>query len=340
MAKRPGAAEVYVAVSAGPERRPAIVVAAPGGAARALDLAGLPATVAKLDNPPSGDARFWGRLPLRSFTVTAMQWHDGKLYVAGLANGAFAWTLRILGTPFSGSQAVTSVAMYHTTHNQIETRAPIRAMSFQTLNGRDTLVAAYLCSPIVTIPLDALKDGTHVEGKTIAELGYGDVANSMVTFQYGPPGKAAPAILLVNDQRDADVLPVSGPVSFGIHCLTHAVGAFLDRHPGISVELELDDRVVDVVQERFDLAVRIGRLADSSLIARRVAPIRHAVCASPDYLRRHGVPLTPRDLAALHDGGSLAAEHQQRRRPARGGDLRPGHHPPADLHLPPCRAGR
>ncbi len=98
-------------------------------------------------------------------------------------------------------------------------------------------------------------------------------------------------------------LRVSGPMSFGIHCLTPVVGEFLERHSGVSIELELDDRIVDVVHERFDLAVRIGRLADSSLIARRIAPIRHAVCASPDYLRRFGVPSTPEALAghrALH----------------------------------------
>ena len=113
----------YIAISVGPDRRPAILVASPGGATRALDLSGLPATVAKLDNPLAGDARFWDSILLRSFTVTAMQWHDGKLYVAGLTNGIFASSLRILGTPFGGSQAVTSIAMYHTTHNQMEKRA-------------------------------------------------------------------------------------------------------------------------------------------------------------------------------------------------------------------------
>lgn len=248
MAKRHGTNEVYIAVSIGPERRPAILVVTPDGAARALDLPRLPAAVAKLNNPPTGDARFWRSTPLRSFTVTDMQWHDGKLYVAGLSNGAFASTLRILGTPFDGNQAVASVAMYHTTHNQIETRAPIRAMSFQTLNGRDTLVAVYLCSPIVTIPLDALKDGAYVEGKTVAELGYGDVANSMVTFQQGQPGKQVPAILLVNDQRDADVLPVSAiaeadkqpgldkPVPFG------GVAGVLGHHLPLGGVIALDNQ--------------------------------------------------------------------------------------------------
>ncbi len=126
LAKRPGTTEVYLAVSVGPDWRPAILVAAPDGVVRALDVPRLSATVAKLENPPAGDFRFWNQTPMRSFTVTDMQWHAGKLYVAGVSNGTFASSLRILGTPFDGSQTVTSVAMYHTTHNQVETRAPIR----------------------------------------------------------------------------------------------------------------------------------------------------------------------------------------------------------------------
>ena len=102
-------------------------------------------------------------------------------------------------------------------------------------------------------------------------------------------------------------LRVSGPMSFGIHCLTGAIGTFLEQHTAVTIDLELDDRLVDIVQERFDLAVRIGRLADSSLIARRITSIRHAVCASPDYLRRYGIPKTPDALSThqcLHYGNA------------------------------------
>ncbi len=66
------------------------------------------------------------------------------------------------------------------------------------------------------------------------------------------------------------------------------------------MDLSMSDRVVDLVDEGFDLAVRIGRLSDSSLIARRLFPVRMVVCASPDYLARRGTPLTPRDLGQ-HD---------------------------------------
>jgi DNA-binding transcriptional LysR family regulator len=91
-------------------------------------------------------------------------------------------------------------------------------------------------------------------------------------------------------------LRISGPMSFGVLYLARAIGEFMKRYPRLSVELELNDRMVDLVDDGFDVAIRIGRLKDSSLIARRIAPIRHAVCASPDYFREHGKPNTPRDL--------------------------------------------
>ncbi len=96
-------------------------------------------------------------------------------------------------------------------------------------------------------------------------------------------------------------LRISGPMSFGIHCLAPAVGELLERHAGLNADLALDDRIVDVIGEGFDVAVRISQLRDSSLIARRIAPIRHAACASPDYLRRFGTPGIPADLKA-HKG--------------------------------------
>lgn len=95
-------------------------------------------------------------------------------------------------------------------------------------------------------------------------------------------------------------LKVAAPMSFGFLHLAQAIPDFLNRFPEVEIALDMSDRFVDLVEEGYDLAVRIGRLAESSLIARRLAPIRMAVCASPDYLARRGVPAVPRDLAA-HD---------------------------------------
>jgi DNA-binding transcriptional LysR family regulator len=91
-------------------------------------------------------------------------------------------------------------------------------------------------------------------------------------------------------------LRINAPVSFGLLHLAPAITEFLQRFPDVSVEMLVNDRVVDLLEGEFDVGVRIGRLRDSSLIARRIVPIRLAVCAAPDYLARHGVPNTPDDL--------------------------------------------
>lgn len=93
------------------------------------------------------------------------------------------------------------------------------------------------------------------------------------------------------------LLRISAPVSFGIMHLSPALAEFQRRYPDIQLELSLNDRMVDLLEEGFDMAVRIGALADSSLMARRVAYSRAVVAASPDYLTRRGTPTHPRDLA-------------------------------------------
>lgn len=92
-------------------------------------------------------------------------------------------------------------------------------------------------------------------------------------------------------------LRVALPLSFGLLHVAPLIQAFSRLHPGIEFDLDFNDRQIDLMQEGFDLAVRIATLADSSLIARRLTLIRHIVCASPDYLARHGRPASPDDLA-------------------------------------------
>jgi len=93
------------------------------------------------------------------------------------------------------------------------------------------------------------------------------------------------------------VLKVLLPASFGHQFVAPLVPRFAERYPKVRLALSLSDRAVNLIDEGFDLAVRIGELEDSSLAARKLAPNRRVVCASPDYLRRHGTPRTPRELA-------------------------------------------
>lgn len=92
------------------------------------------------------------------------------------------------------------------------------------------------------------------------------------------------------------VLRVNAPVTFGIQHLGPLLPAFMAAYPDLAVEVSLNDRFVDLVEEGFDVAVRVGRLPDSSLIARRLAPVRRLVVASPAYVEAHGMPTGPEDL--------------------------------------------
>ena len=92
-------------------------------------------------------------------------------------------------------------------------------------------------------------------------------------------------------------LKVNAPFSFGIRHVGPAIADYLAAYPGVAVDIDLSDRYIDLLAEGVDVALRIGRLADSSLIARRLAPIRLVACAAPAYLARRGPPARPRDLA-------------------------------------------
>lgn len=116
------------------------------------------------------------------------------------------------------------------------------------------------------------------------------------------------AVRILDDLREAELatsqahgqlrgtLKVALPMSFGLMHLGPAINDFLELHPHVEFDLDFNDRTVDLMQEGFDLAVRVARLPDSSLIARRLATMRAVVCASPDYLERHGRPDSPEGL--------------------------------------------
>lgn len=119
-------------------------------------------------------------------------------------------------------------------------------------------------------------------GRVLADLE--DANRSVSQLQAAPRGR----------------LRVNAPMSFGFLHLAPALTDFLARYPEVEVDVTLNDRFVDLVDEGFDVAVRIGSLVDSSSIARKLAIVRRVVCASPAYLEARGVPQTPDDLKG-HD---------------------------------------
>ncbi len=168
-----------------------------------------------------------GAIAIRSLAIMDLEYHQGELFVAGVAYDSFQSSLRRISYPFDGTQSVTAVEMYHITHDQYESRAPIRAMSVQEIDGKPQLVAAYTCSPVVLVPLDELVDGAKIAASTIMDMGNGQPLD-MVPFQLGDQ----PMLFVTNNSRSPQVIPVEGLSNAEV--VTHEDferGPKLDLHP-------------------------------------------------------------------------------------------------------------
>lgn len=149
--------------------------------------------------------------------------------------------------------------------NELETRLSIRLINRTTRRMSLTEAGTLYYQRIVRI-LDDLDDADR----------------SLGPLQHQPSG----------------LLRVSAPMTLTLTRLSAALPAFLDRHPHLSLDLQLEDRRVDIVKEGYDLAIRASdNLEDSSLIARKLMTLRHVVCAAPGYFERHGMPQSPPEIA-------------------------------------------
>jgi DNA-binding transcriptional LysR family regulator len=103
-------------------------------------------------------------------------------------------------------------------------------------------------------------------------------------------------VALAARAEPAGTLTVAAPLPVGVHLLCPALPRFRERHPNVSVDLRLSDRMVDIIEEGIDVAIRVGELDDSRLVSRRLAPNRLCAYASPAYLKRRGTPKHPHEL--------------------------------------------
>ena len=212
LAVHPQTNEAYIAVSyiSYDAYVPAIIIANQAGNLRLMDLASKN-TKLKLTNAYDKDYKFYDEFEAKQLSITDIDFHKNSIYISGLSNQDFSSTLRIADYPFNGKSTTTSVEIFHAMHGQNETRAPIRSLTVVNLEGKDHILAAYTCTPLVTIPLDALVDGAHVKGKTIGDVGYGNTPIDMLKFMGEDMQKNKfEVVLLTNKNQAANVLPVGG----------------------------------------------------------------------------------------------------------------------------------
>ncbi len=134
-------------------------------------------------NVPGEDAKDRNNRPLRDQSVSDINYADGNVMLSGISNQEFGSTFRRIPFPFTDKQEQASLEIYHVAHGKYETQAPIKTFTTAEINGKKYLVASYTCTPLVLFPMDELKAGTHVKGRTIGEFGAGNSPIDMITMK-------------------------------------------------------------------------------------------------------------------------------------------------------------
>ena len=162
----------------------------------------------------------------------------------------------------------------------------------RALGMSQTMVTKHIAALEARLGVKLLHRSTRKLSLTDAGRNYLEASERILTDM-----SAADAAVAAERVEPRGTLRLNVPVSFGERQIAPLLPEFARAHPLVSVDLGLNDRLVDLAEEGWDLAIRIGTLSDSSLIARRIAPSRTVVCAAPAYLKAHGTPRAVADLA-------------------------------------------
>ena len=186
MAVHPSSQNVYLAVmrGRGDAAVPVLIKVVKDGGISEVSLEDVPFSQSLIEDAAAeDDPRVVSRDQLRTVTVTDMCYVDGLLLVAGTSNEEFSSTLRRIPFPFNGSTLTNSLEIFHVSHGRYETAAPIR--TFVPYANNTSLLASYTCTPVVQFSLNDLKAGTHLMGKTVAELGAHNRPLDIVSYVTG-----------------------------------------------------------------------------------------------------------------------------------------------------------
>lgn len=183
MAVHPVTKKLYLAVQ-NSDGTPVLLTLA-GDKIESVPLKDLSYTSVVINNAPAEDAKDQRGRSLRISTISDIGYADGKLLVSGLSNHEFSSSFKSIPYPFTTKQDESTLEIYHAAHGKYETSAPIKTFTTAEINGKQYLVASYTCTPLVLFPLDELKPGAHVKGRTVAEMGSGNTPIDMLSLGKG-----------------------------------------------------------------------------------------------------------------------------------------------------------
>lgn len=162
-----------------------VLLSIAGDKIQPVNLKNIPFSSVSIANAPSADAKDQRGRPLRVWAISDLIFSDGSVMVSGISNQEFSSTFRRIPFPFTDNQEQASLEIFHAAHGKYETNSPIKTFTTAELNGKKYLVASYTCTPLVLFPLDELKPGKHVKGRTVAEFGAGNSPIDLMTFKKG-----------------------------------------------------------------------------------------------------------------------------------------------------------
>jgi hypothetical protein len=278
MAVHSSSQQIFISVERGrsTDALPAIVKVN-HGKLEVLELDHIPHSKIPIPNEPDNKAMLEFN-PQRSFAITDIKYYNGEVFVTGVSNQRFASTLHRIPYPFNAHMATCSVEIWHPVHAEFETRAPIIRQLIREVQGEPYLFAVYGCTPLVRFPLASLKDGAHVRGDVIGELGYGSTPIDMLTIT--DPFDQKEYLLVTIDARSASRIavldlgtakpgPTGAPIDFGpgglgrtqgllpiraehLAILNPKWGVQVQRHPKTAYRLDVSTLAAPYFFERRD----------------------------------------------------------------------------------------
>ena len=213
MAVNPISKRTYLSISRGrgPDAMPVILRTDGSGGLEEFSLTQVGSASVNLPNTPDPQVTDRSGTSLRMEAITDLAFVDDRVFVAGLSNEEFASKLRSIPFPFVKADTGTSVEIFHGSHGRFETNAPVRTFVPYEIKGVPHILAAYTCTPLVSIPVSELKPGSKVMGKTIAELGNRNRPLDMIV--YAQNGRDF--ILMNNSSRGVMKIPATALDSYG-----------------------------------------------------------------------------------------------------------------------------
>ncbi|MGH7462115.1 MAG: hypothetical protein ACREMA_13980 [Longimicrobiales bacterium] len=266
LAVHPVSKNVYVTVTRGrgAEARP-VLLRVTRNAANPIEEVSLDKvrySVAPIPNAPAANPA--ARRNPRTYTVTDLAFADGQLYVAGLSNEEFSSAFRRMSYPFGKTMETTTLEIYHVSHGRNETNAPVMTFLPQRISGKQYILAAYTCTPLVAFEVETLKNGQHVFGRTVAELGAGNQPLDMVSFERD--GKNV--IVIANSRHPlmlVDAATVAGAPALKSPSKDEGIARTPLAQPGIRQLADLDANHVVVIQTGKDGGLDLRSIAKASL---------------------------------------------------------------------------